>query len=87
MPPVEPAPSAPAPISPERCPLCGADNLCAMERERLTGEAQPPCWCTGVTFGAALLERVPEPARLRACICPTCARGADRSTEGSTPNA
>jgi hypothetical protein len=45
-----------------------------MEVERATGEVQPPCWCTEVDFDAALLDRVPEPARRRACICPACAR-------------
>jgi hypothetical protein len=47
-----------------------------MELERATGVAQPPCWCTQVDFSGDLLARVPEAARLRACICPKCARRA-----------
>jgi hypothetical protein len=45
-----------------------------MERERLTGEQQPPCWCTRIAFTPELLARVPDTARDRACICPACAR-------------
>lgn len=44
---------------PARCPLCGASNGCAMEIERATGIAQPPCWCMAVDFSAELLARVP----------------------------
>jgi len=58
------------------CPLCGQPNRCAMELERETGVAQGPCWCTRVDFGAELLARVPAQARDQACICPSCARGA-----------
>jgi hypothetical protein len=45
-----------------------------MELERVTGEKQPPCWCTQVDFHAELLARVPQDAKNRACICPACAR-------------
>ena len=61
---------------PTRCPLCGQPNACAMEVERATGQPQPPCWCTQATFAPALLARVPEDARRRACICAACARSA-----------
>lgn len=67
---------APAPIDPLRCPLCGADNACAMEAERASGQPQPPCWCTRAVFPPALRAQVPAPARNRACICPACARQA-----------
>ena len=60
---------------PRLCPLCGRSNQCAMEIERTTGEAQPPCWCTQVDFGAELLARVPAQAERLSCICPACARG------------
>lgn len=66
----------PEPATAGRCPLCGQPNQCAMELERRTGEKQPPCWCTGVSFDAALLARVPDEAKRRACICPACARPA-----------
>jgi hypothetical protein len=45
-----------------------------METQRATGEAQPPCWCTKLDFGAELLARVPLEAKDRACICAECAR-------------
>ena len=60
-------------LDPSRCPLCGQPNRCAMEVQRETGVAQPPCWCTGVSFDAALLARVPAEAQQRACICHACA--------------
>lgn len=62
-----------AAVDPARCPLCGQPNDCAMARQRATGQAQPPCWCTQVTFSAALLARVPPPARGVACVCARCA--------------
>lgn len=64
------------PIAATECPLCGAANQCAMERERTTGEKQPPCWCTQVAFPQNLLARVPADAKARACICEACARAA-----------
>lgn len=57
-----------------RCPLCGQPNQCAMEAQRASGVKQPPCWCTQVKFDAALLSRLPEQARGRACICAACAQ-------------
>jgi hypothetical protein len=47
-----------------------------MEVEKATGQAQPPCWCTQVDFGADLLARVPPEASRMACICERCARQA-----------
>jgi hypothetical protein len=61
---------------PSLCPLCGRTNQCAMEVERATGQAQPPCWCTQVDFSAELLARVPAPAQRLSCICAACARDA-----------
>ena len=66
--------SAAPPALPDRCPLCGKPNQCAMELERLTGLKQPPCWCTGVEFDAELLARLPQEAKGRACICAACSR-------------
>jgi hypothetical protein len=45
-----------------------------METQRLTGQPQPPCWCTQVDFGADLLASVPPSAQRKSCICPACAR-------------
>ncbi len=61
---------------PSLCPLCGQTNQCAMEIEKSTQVKQGPCWCTAVTFDAALLERIPEASRGLACVCPACANKA-----------
>jgi len=58
---------------PSRCPLCGESNRCALEIERETGQAQPPCWCMAADFSEALLARVPATQRRLACICARCA--------------
>jgi hypothetical protein len=57
---------------PERCPLCGGDNRCAMEIERASGQPQPPCWCTTAHFPPDLLARLPAEAAGKACICAAC---------------
>ncbi|WP_082955381.1 cysteine-rich CWC family protein [Tepidimonas fonticaldi] len=67
-------------VDPTRCPICGGGNGCAMERERQTGRAQPPCWCTQAHFGAEVLDRVPAGARGLACICARCAGATPLST-------
>ncbi len=59
---------------PAQCPLCGQANQCAIEIERATGVAQPPCWCAQTVFSADLLNKIPEPARGVACLCPACVR-------------
>ncbi|MCJ0766017.1 cysteine-rich CWC family protein [Variovorax terrae] len=61
---------------PRRCPLCGQPNDCAMQRQRDTGEPQPPCWCTTVRFERVVLERIPTEARRLACVCRACATAA-----------
>jgi hypothetical protein len=48
-------------------------------REAADGETPPPCWCTQVEFSAELLAKVPASLKDRACICPTCARGASQA--------
>jgi hypothetical protein len=59
---------------PDRCPLCGGGNACAMA----AGDASP-CWCLAAVFDEALLARVPPAARGRACICPACAAAEARA--------
>ena len=56
------------------CPICGAENKCAMEIERAIGLKQAPCWCTTVKFDADLLARVPAEKRNLACVCEKCAK-------------
>jgi hypothetical protein len=65
-------PSRPPDTDPSRCPLCGGDNRCAMELQKATGQAQPPCWCVSQTFSAELLARLPAQAQGVACICSAC---------------
>lgn len=60
-------------IDPSKCPLCGAGNACGAVA---AGRPDPSCWCVGERFSAALLARVPEAARMRACICPACVAAA-----------
>lgn len=62
------------PIDPTLCPLCGLANQCAMEIEKASGVAQPPCWCSRVQFDAALLASIPAAAQNLACLCPGCAQ-------------
>ncbi|MBS0453367.1 MAG: cysteine-rich CWC family protein [Proteobacteria bacterium] len=64
-------------IDATRCPLCGADNRCAIEMERATGQVQAPCWCMDkplldTAAAQALHDRLPASARGLACICATC---------------
>lgn len=66
----------PALPDPGLCPLCGADNRCAMEIQRATGQAQPPCWCTQARFDPSLFERIAPEARGQACICARCVAAA-----------
>ncbi len=61
-------------LDPGLCPLCQNTNRCAIEVEKASGEMQPPCWCTPLTFDAELLARVPPQSRNLACICQRCAR-------------
>ena len=70
-----PPPSRPTP-DPTRCPLCGGDNRCALEREKALGAPQPPCWCRDERFTPELLARIPPEARGMACLCQGCARAA-----------
>jgi hypothetical protein len=56
-------------IDPQRCPLCGADNHCAVARGKGT------CWCFTSPISDDVLEKIPAEARERACVCQTCARG------------
>ena len=54
---------------PELCPLCGGANDCRMCS---TTAAKGTCWCAAVEIPDALLARVPEHLRNRACLCRKC---------------
>ncbi len=53
---------------PARCPLCGESNQCAMAADPEATE----CWCESEKFPHDLLQRVPDNAARRACICQRC---------------
>jgi len=55
--------------NPNQCPLCREANDC-----QLCSPAtyKGLCWCARMEMPEALLARVPEPLRNRACICRNC---------------
>ena len=53
----------------DRCPLCSQINECKLCSLSPT---KGPCWCEAQEIPAALLARVPEAQRDRACICRAC---------------
>jgi hypothetical protein len=55
--------------SPERCPLCGEHNACGM------AAGAGSCWCFSTKVPADVLERVPQEARDKVCVCEACANG------------
>ena len=61
------------------CPLCGADNQCAMSADRPVES----CWCASVHISAATLAAIPPEDVGRRCICPSCAaRGEEAGDAG-----
>ncbi|UCE31874.1 MAG: cysteine-rich CWC family protein [Burkholderiales bacterium] len=58
------------PIDTRRCPICGADNDCALAS---SSDRETECWCTTVEIGEQVLRRVPERLRGLACVCRRCA--------------
>ena len=56
-------------FDPARCPLCGGSNACLLASS-VAYKGQ--CWCAHEEIPAALLARVPEHLRNRACICRRC---------------
>ncbi|WP_295988442.1 cysteine-rich CWC family protein [uncultured Variovorax sp.] len=73
-------------IDAARCPLCGEANRCAMEIERETGQAQPPCWCMQADFSKAPLTNLPQELRGLACICMRCAAGRQPASKDGPPS-
>jgi cysteine-rich CWC protein len=58
---------------PDRCPICGGPNDCGMA----AGKSE--CWCAGVKISAAALEKVPEGAKRKVCVCRKCGEAASTS--------
>ena len=61
------------PIDPTRCPICHELNICAMEKAKATGSELERCWCVDAVFTPAMIDKVPESAIGKACICARCA--------------
>jgi hypothetical protein len=55
-----------AAVDPRRCPLCQGDNACGI------AQGKDSCWCMTRVIAKDALERVPEAARERACVCEAC---------------
>jgi prepilin-type N-terminal cleavage/methylation domain-containing protein/prepilin-type processing-associated H-X9-DG protein len=64
--------------NPSHCPLCSAANDCQLCS---TAAHKGPCWCARVEMPEALLARVPENFRNRACICRNCVEKFQRERE------
>ena len=52
------------------CPVCGADNQCAMARDKQASQ----CWCMGVTIAEEALAKIPAKALGKQCLCASCAQ-------------
>ena len=71
-------------FNPSACPLCRAANEC-----QLCSPAAHKglCWCVKVEIPDALLARVPENFRNRACICKNCVENFQIEKSFSAPPA
>ena len=65
-------------FNPAQCPLCSGANGCQLCSPTPHKGA---CWCARVEIPDALLARVPEPLRNRACICQKCVEKFPRERE------
>lgn len=50
------------------CPLCGAENQCAVA----AGKPPEDCWCQNVTINPEVLAALPAEAVNKVCLCPAC---------------
>ena len=64
--------------NPNECPLCGGANQCQLCSP---ASYKGLCWCARVEMPEALLARVPENFRNRACICQKCVEKFQREFE------
>lgn len=55
--------------SAERCPLCAAENRCAVA----VGDPVETCWCFSNPLNREALMGLPNAKRTARCICPDCA--------------
>jgi hypothetical protein len=54
-------------LRPDTCPVCGGPNGCGIAAGAST------CWCFTASIPAEALDRIPDEARDRSCICAACA--------------
>jgi len=68
-------------LRPDRCPICGGRNDCGM------AAGKSDCWCASVKISAEALEKLPEGARGKVCVCRSCGEGtaADDRNEDTNP--
>jgi alpha-ribazole phosphatase len=57
-----------SPVDGRRCPLCGAENGCAIA----AGHSVSDCWCHRAKVTRDVLERIPRESRGTVCICSQC---------------
>jgi hypothetical protein len=55
----------------DQCPLCGGPNECGL------AAGNNECWCFEVKIAPEVLERVPEEAKGKVCVCQKCVRAAN----------
>lgn len=58
-------------ISPNLCPLCHQDNRCG---NLSVCDSSTSCWCRSpeIKFSEKLLNKIPNDAKKKACICKAC---------------
>jgi hypothetical protein len=47
-----------------------------MEKAKATGTKAERCWCMDAVFSPSVMDKVPEAAKGKACICAKCAEEA-----------
>ena len=60
-------------VDPLLCPLCQQKNHCG---NLGAVDAEKACWCNNpdIQFPTALLKKVPQDKKGKACICKSCAQ-------------
>ena len=53
--------------------ISNTSNLGAMEMAKASGTKPEHCWCFDAVFTPAVMDLVPDQAKVKACVCATCA--------------
>jgi hypothetical protein len=56
-------------VDTKTCPICGGNSEGAMVKDATAAE----CWCYTAEINDEAMQRVPEDARGKVCICARCA--------------